>query len=164
MAGRTRLLGLMAITAAGLAVAPGEPARAQDNGPVIVIPGRRDVPVFINGREASYAVVEGDWGLYRPGWMGPTVIKPLWLRPGPGYRRNYRWGYRPEHFYPTSAEKPRLGRLEYDPAARLPPRPAEPFHESWHAESQPLPATIMPPDYSYDMPGVVVAPGGRGRW
>jgi len=55
--------------------------------------------------------------------------------------------------------QPKLAR-----ALHPPPRPAEPFHESWHAESQPLPATIMPPDYSYDMPGVVVAPGGRGRW
>ena len=42
------------------------PARA-DSGPVIVIPSRPGVPVVINGRDASYAVVEGDWGLARPG-------------------------------------------------------------------------------------------------
>ncbi len=41
-------------------------ARA-DSGPVIVIPSRPGVPVVINGRDASYAVVEGDWGLARPG-------------------------------------------------------------------------------------------------
>ena len=29
----------------------------------IVIPGRPGVPIIINGVDASYAVVEGDWGL-----------------------------------------------------------------------------------------------------
>ena len=43
------------------------PARAEGEGPVIVIPSRPGVPVVINGRDASYAVVEGDWGLSRPG-------------------------------------------------------------------------------------------------
>ncbi|HBF55565.1 MAG TPA: hypothetical protein DDW72_16915, partial [Afipia sp.] len=36
---------------------------AADTGPLIVIPGRAGVPVMINGRDASYAVVEGEWGL-----------------------------------------------------------------------------------------------------
>ena len=31
----------------------------------IVIPGRPGVPIIINGVDASYAVVEGDWGLGR---------------------------------------------------------------------------------------------------
>jgi len=34
-----------------------------DGGFEIVIPGRPGVPVIINGVDASYAVVEGDWGL-----------------------------------------------------------------------------------------------------
>ena len=38
-------------------------AWAESNGPVIAIPGRPGVPVIINGVDASYAVVEGDWGL-----------------------------------------------------------------------------------------------------
>lgn len=158
MASLARVVGLAVLAAAVL----GDRAFAQDNGPVIVIPGRHDVPVFINGREASYAVVEGDWGLYRAGWIGPTVIKPLWSGGGPAVR-----GYGFEHYYPVTGQKPGYGRLEYDPGKNRKPRPAQPFHESWSAKSQDLPATIMPPDYSYDMPGVVVAPYGRGggrRW
>ena len=40
-------------------------ARAQDVA-VVAIPGHPDVPVIINGRDASYHVVVGDWGLARP--------------------------------------------------------------------------------------------------
>ena len=36
-------------------------------GPVLVIPGRPGIPVVINGYDASYTIVEGDWGLSRPG-------------------------------------------------------------------------------------------------
>jgi len=38
-------------------------AALADGAPVIVIPGRPGVPIIINGVDASYAVVEGDWGL-----------------------------------------------------------------------------------------------------
>ena len=38
-------------------------AALADTGPLIVIPGRAGVPVMINGRDASYAIVEGEWGL-----------------------------------------------------------------------------------------------------
>ena len=62
----------VAVALAGFALAPA-PARA-DGGPVIVIPSRPGVPVIINGRDASYAVVEGDWGLSRPGAVPVTVI------------------------------------------------------------------------------------------
>ena len=37
----------------------------------IVIPGRPGVPIIINGVDASYAVVEGDWGLGK-GNAGPA--------------------------------------------------------------------------------------------
>ena len=40
-------------------------ARSAD-APVFVIPGKPGVPVIINGYDASYSVVEGDWGLDRP--------------------------------------------------------------------------------------------------
>jgi hypothetical protein len=43
-------------------------ARA-DHAPVLVIPGKPGIPVVINGYDASYTVVEGDWGLSRPGHM-----------------------------------------------------------------------------------------------
>jgi hypothetical protein len=154
MAAFARMIGLAVLAVAAV----GDPAVAQDNGPVIVIPGRRDVPVFINGREASYAVVESDWGLYRAGWIAPTVIKPLGSR-GPAVR-----GHGFEHYYPVTGQKPGYGRLEYDPGQNRKEKPAQPWHESWSASSQNLPATIMPPDYSYDMPGGDAGPYGRGRW
>ena len=31
----------------------------------VVVPNRPDVPVIINGIDASWAVIEGDWGLAR---------------------------------------------------------------------------------------------------
>jgi hypothetical protein len=44
---------LMAMTSSALA----------GGGFSIVIPGKPGVPIIINGVDASYAVVEGDWGL-----------------------------------------------------------------------------------------------------
>src|SRR5271156_3985137 len=53
------------------------PAFAQRE-PEIVIPGKPGVPVYINGIDASWGVVEGEFGLDRPGLMAPTVIyRPL---------------------------------------------------------------------------------------
>ena len=49
------------------------PAFAQ-RAPEIVIPGKAGVPVYINGIDASWGVVEGDFGLDRPGMVTPTVI------------------------------------------------------------------------------------------
>lgn len=129
-------------------------AVASDNAPVIVIPGRPDVPVIINGRDASWGVVEGDWGLYRPGWLPPTVIKPYCCGPYAhvGPRR---------HYFPGAGHAPGYGRLEVDPLrGRRRPQQAESYQRFWGAESQQLPATIMPP--SYDVPAVVVAPWGGG--
>ena len=39
----------------------------------IVIPGRPGVPIIINGIDASYAVVEGEWGLGKGEQVQPTV-------------------------------------------------------------------------------------------
>ena len=63
------------------------PARA-DSGPVIVIPSRPGIPVIINGRDASYAVVEGDWGLSRPGAVPVTVIGGSPILPNSVYTRH----------------------------------------------------------------------------
>ena len=41
------------------------PALAQ-RAPEIVIPGKPGIPVYINGIDASWGVVEGDFGLDRP--------------------------------------------------------------------------------------------------
>ena len=43
-------------------------------GPVIVIPGRPDVPVYIHGIDASWGIVEGEFGLDRPNMATETVI------------------------------------------------------------------------------------------
>ena len=48
------------------------PAFAQ-RGPEIVIPGKPGVPVYINGVDASWSVVEGEFGLDRPGQVTPTI-------------------------------------------------------------------------------------------
>ena len=67
-----RALACVFICVAGL-ICGSAPAPAAD-GPVIVIPGKRGVPVIINGFDASYTIVEGDWGLDRPGHMPPSII------------------------------------------------------------------------------------------
>ncbi len=49
------------------------PAFAQ-RAPVIVIPGRPDVPILMNGVDVSWSVIEGEFGLDRPNEVNPTVI------------------------------------------------------------------------------------------
>ena len=71
----------------------------------IVIPGRPGVPVIINGIDASYAVVEGDWGLARPGHGTITVIGGTPIRPNPVYE-------------PRNSYHPRYGRPPGPPSAR----------------------------------------------
>src|SRR5215831_1497279 len=63
-----------------------------DGSPVVVIPGRPDVPVFVNpyGFDASYTVVEGDFGLDRPAQVNPVIIAGPHVPPPPTYYRN--WG------------------------------------------------------------------------
>jgi hypothetical protein len=122
------------------------PARAQ-SGPVIVVPGHPGVPVIINGYDASYGVVEGDWGLYRPGQVAPTVIYGPVAIPGPAGA-----GY-----YPYTGRRPRSGRYEvWPPANRTLPPPAPSFHRYWSSESDPVtPVTEYPP---FNPPAVIPAP------
>src|SRR5258708_21580063 len=55
-------------------------ALAADSGPVIVIPGRQGMPVIINGVDVTGAVIEGDWGLYKPHMVDPKIIAhPAWI-------------------------------------------------------------------------------------
>src|SRR5580692_12340390 len=86
------------------------PALAQRE-PQIVIPGRPDVPVMINGVNASWGIVEGEFGLDRPGAVAPTVIyRPLLVSVPysvPGY-------------FPRSGRKPGYGRLEVIPPPGAP--------------------------------------------
>lgn len=126
---------------------PAALARA-DHQPVIVVPGRPDQPVIINGYDARGAIVEGDWGLYRPGQVSPTVTYGIPLITGPG-----AGGY-----YPSAGHRPRSGRYEIDPPHRRRIEPAQDFHRFWSGGSGDAPATILPP---YGPPAVIVAPKPR---
>ena len=114
-----RAAAFVAVIVSGLAgLAAAAPARAE-GGPVIAIPTRPGVPVVINGRDASYAVVEGDWGLYRPGAVPITVIGDAPLQP------NYVYQQR-SAYHPKFGHAPPSGRNEVEPPPDHPlPEPAE---------------------------------------
>jgi hypothetical protein len=120
------------------------PALAQ-RGPVIVVPGRPDVPVLMNGVDVSWAVVEGDFGLARPGLVTPSVIYRLYPVGIPAYGLGP--APRPEPgFFPKSGKQPGYGRLEVDPAPDRPlPPPAQSYRKSWSSQSAPGPATDYAP-------------------
>ncbi len=138
---------VLTVVAASLLAAA--PACAQ-NEPVIVVPGRPGVPVMMYGIDVSGAVIEGEFGLNRPGQVAPTVIMPypapVLFPPPPG-------GY-----YPATGQRPPYGRLERIPANRGGPQSAEPFFRAWGIESAPAPATEPVP---YEPPAVIVAPPDR---
>jgi len=58
---------------AGVWLSGALPALAAE-APSFVVPGKLGVPVIIDGYDASYAVVERDFGLDRPGQVQPTII------------------------------------------------------------------------------------------
>jgi hypothetical protein len=128
-----RVLALVIAIAATVADGP---ALARDVA-TYVIPGKRGVPVIINGVDASYCLIESDWGLARPGHMTPTIIDcpPV-----------VRGGVRGSRYYPEAGRRPGYGRHEIEPPAdrRLPP-PAPSFHREWSTQSDPLPASLDPP-------------------
>jgi hypothetical protein len=115
----------------------------------IVIPGRPGVPIIINGVDASYAVVEGEWGLGKGEQVQPTVYGGRYIDPVP----------RVGHYYPSAGHIPGYGRFEIEPPAnRRLPQPAEGFQQSWSAQSTPqleIPANPPP---------VIVAPEIGGDW
>ncbi|WP_257166623.1 hypothetical protein [Bradyrhizobium sp. SRS-191] len=116
----------------------------------IVIPQRPGVPVVINGIDASYAVVEGQYGLGRGNYMQPQVYGGRLVEPEPHVG----------HYYPTLGSTPGYGRMEIEPPAnRKLPKPAESYSRSWGAESQMQPAEPAVPMYP---PAVIVAPEGGG--
>jgi hypothetical protein len=121
-------------------------AFAESNGPVIVIPGRPGVPVIINGIDASYTVVEGDWGLDKGMHVQPTVYGGRYVDVEPHVG----------HYYPSAGHLPGYGRFEIEPPAnRRLPQPAESYHESWSAQSTPQRAQ---PEVPFYPPPVIVAP------
>jgi hypothetical protein len=124
--------------AVGLSALAATPTRAGDEGPVFVIPSRPGIPVVINGVDASYAVVEGDWGLARPGAVPVTVIGGSPLLPNAVYSRR-------NPYHPRYGRAPQRGRQEIEPAAdRALPDSAESFSRSWSTSSDVTPASDMP--------------------
>lgn len=169
----------VAIFAFGLAVvAASAPAHA-DNAPVFVVPSTPGVPIAINGRDASWSVVEGDVGLSRPGHLTPVII-------GGGRPLPPRRSYDRVHYFPRYGVAPARGRNEVEPPAdRQLPEPAESYHRSWSTSSDPgyqryvepvrqgdqtyksesdmLPPTIEDPTQQQFMPPIVVVPRGGRR-
>jgi hypothetical protein len=130
----------------GLSIGTALPARAGE-GFDIVIPGRAGVPIVINGVDASYAVVEGGFGLGKGNHRQPTVYGGRVVEAEPNVG----------HYYPSLGHKPGYGRLEIEPPAnRTLPKPAESYHQSWSAESAPPPEVPMYP------PPVIAAPPENG--
>ena len=137
-------------TALALAILIGTSLTASANdGVSFVIPGRAGVPIIINGIDASYTVIEGDWGLARGVHVQPTIYGGRFIEAEP----------RVGHYYPSAGHRPGYGRLEIEPPAnrKLPPQ-AESFHQSWSAQSAP-PAQAEVPLYP---PLVLEAPQGAG--
>jgi hypothetical protein len=133
------------------------PALAQ-RAPEIVIPGKPGVPVMINGIDASYGIVEGEFGLDRPGLFAPTVVyRPLLI----AYPNAVVPGY-----YPKEGKRPGYGRLEINPPAnRVLPPPAPTYYRSWSSSSgNSAPVTIMPPNYPMPNVDVYTGFGGGGGW
>ena len=115
----------------------------------IVIPNRPGVPVFINGIDASYAVVEGDWGLARGVRPQPTVYGGRYVDPEPHVG----------HYYPSLGKLPGYGRLEIEPPKnRKLPKPAESFHQSWSAQSAPPAPQAATPEVPIYPPPVIQSP------
>ena len=114
----------------------------------IVVPARLGVPIIINGVDASYAVVEGDWGLERRVHVQPTVYGGRYIDPVPNVG----------HYYPSAGHAPGYGRLEIEPPAnRRLPKEAESYYRSWSAQSTPQlevpaipPPVIVAPQMNYD--------------
>ena len=119
-------------------------AAASDTGAVIVIPSRAGVPIMIDGVDASFAVVEGDWGLGKSVAPQPTVYGG-WpaAQPRPSGR-----------YFPRTGIRPGYGRYEVNTPPRSLPGDGS-YYRSWSAES--------PRGYGQDMvpadpPPIVYAP------
>ena len=137
-----RRLALLSVSFASLL---GSAAARADHEPVIVIPMRPGVPIMINGRDASYAVVEGDWGLARPGHGRVIIEGPVW------YANRADAG----PYFPSAGHAPRYGRLEVEPPRRYPRAPTD-YTRSWAAGSDTTqPVTEYPP---FNPPSVIAAP------
>lgn len=120
----------------------------------LVTPGRPGVPIIVNGIDVSYAVIEGDFGLGKGVQHQPTVYGGRLVDPEPNVG----------HYYPSLGLRPGYGRLEIEPLAnRKLPQPAESFHQSWSAQSAPLPPTVTPEVPLYPPPVILAPRDDNGR-
>jgi hypothetical protein len=137
----------LAVLVVGLAAVTAASSARADNGPAIVIPSRPGIPIVINGVDASWAVVEGDWGLFRPGHGVVTVIGGSPLVPNRVYTRR-------NSYLPRYGAAPERGRFEVEPPPDRPlPEQAESYSRSWGMQSNVQPA--------YDPRPSDAAPNGR---
>jgi hypothetical protein len=124
------------VHAALLVLVSASPVFAQ-TGPVIVIPGKPGVPVYINGIDASWGVVEGELGLARPGVVTPTVTYRPVVASYPVDAQGY---------FPSTGKRPGYGRLEVEPPPNRPLPPEAPtYFRSWSSQSAPGPVTDYAP-------------------
>jgi hypothetical protein len=133
-------------------------AAVADTGPTVVIPSRAGVPIVIDGIDASYAVVEGDWGLGKSIHVAPRVYGgwPAALPRPAG------------HYFPRTGQRPGYGRYEINTPPRSLPGDGS-YYRSWGAESprgyeqgfvppEP-PPIIYAPQYAPRFRGPQTAPG-----
>jgi hypothetical protein len=133
-----------------LLVAMASPALAQRE-PEIVIPGKPGVPVYINGIDASWGVVEGEFGLDRPGTAPTVIYRPLVASlpvAVPAY-------------HPKTGQRPGYGRLEIVPPPDRPlPAPAPTYYRNWSSGSASGPVT----DYPSNSAPPVAPQFGQRNW
>jgi hypothetical protein len=151
------------VYAAWLIALTASPALAQ-RGAVIVIPGRPDVPIIVNGVDISWAVVEGDFGLARPNAVDPTVVYRL---PPPPIVAYPAAAANEPGFFPKDGKEPGYGRLEVIPGPDRPlPPPAPSYRKSWSSKSAPTPADLPSSNPYPMMVAPVISPtfNGPGPW
>ena len=140
-----RRISVAVMTAAGIFAASdaADVARA-DHQPFIAVPGNWQVPVIVNGADASYRAVVGDWGLHAPSQVNPHV---------------YGYGFDAAHprrgYFPSAGRNPRYGRQEVEPLRRVEPLPVPSFYRAWSVQSG-FDAPIGYP--AGDPPPVIMAP------
>jgi hypothetical protein len=97
-------------------------------------------------------VVEGDWGLARPGAVPVTVIGGSPLFPNEVYTRR-------NSYHPKYGRAPDRGRMEVEPPPdRVLPEPPESFSRSWSTSSDPQPVNDRPRAQSINPPGSDTVP------
>lgn len=142
---------IMRFLCAALLLAASTVSAFAQGGPEIVIPGKPGVPIYINGIDASWGIVEGQLGLDRPNESAPTVVWRPSLISIP---------HRIGGYFPADGKRPASGRLEIVPPPDRPlPPPAPTYYRDWSSQSAPGPVT----DYTPQAPIVYAPTYGRNR-